>query len=72
MDNYKILQYNPIYYKRMIYSKDSQKVTNGKSNFICFNKIHKQQLFKIIIYNTGQQSKWPKYKNNCLESMLLR
>ena len=24
------------------------------------------------IDNTGQQSKWPKYKNNCLESMLLR
>ena len=23
-------------------------------------------------YYTGQQSKWPKYKNNCLESMLLR
>ena len=26
----------------------------------------------VVNDNTGQQSKWPKYKNNCLESMLLR
>ena len=32
-------------------------VVNKKINFINY---------------TGQQSKWPKYKNNCLESMLLR
>ena len=28
--------------------------------------------YRKFIDNTGQQSKLPKYKNNCLESMLLR
>ena len=32
----------------------------------------KYKNFQNCIDYTGQQSKWPKYKNNCLESMLLR